>query len=108
MKIHESKPVPMAIAKEIMLTREKKGELSYEQKIATEHLKKFTKLSKEEAEKLMEEISSVTKLSDEVLVQIVDILPKTPEELRVILSMEKFSLREDEINKILEIIKKYA
>jgi DNA-directed RNA polymerase subunit F len=107
MKIIEKKVVPMAIAKEIMLKREKKGELTYEQKIALEHLRKFTKLSKEKAENLMKEISSFVRLSDEILVQIVDIMPKTRDELRLITAMEKFSLREDEMDKILEIVKKY-
>ncbi len=108
MKVKEITPVPMAVAKEILAEREKRGELIYEQKAALEHLKKFTKLSRDKAERLMEEISAVVKLSDEVLIQLVDILPKTPEELRTILAMERFSLREEEIQKILEIIKKYA
>ncbi len=108
MKVGEAKPVPMAIARDILSKREKEGELLYEQKLALEHLKKFTKLSPKKAESLIKEISEVVKLSDEVLIQIVDILPKTPEELRTILSIEKFSLREDEIKKILEIIKKYV
>lgn len=107
MKIIEAKPVPMGVAKEIMVKKERKEEISYEQKLAIEHLKKFTKLSKDKALKLIEEISNVVKLSDEILVQIVDILPQTKDELRTILATEKFSLRDEEIEKILEIIKKY-
>ncbi len=106
MKVEETKPVPMAEAKEIMIKKEEEG-LSYEQKLAVEHLKEFTKLDKEKAEKLMEEISGVVKLSDEILIQIVDILPRTKEELKTITSSEKFALRDEEIDKILEIINKY-
>ena len=107
MKVIEVKPVPMSIAKEIMIKKEGENEISYEQKLAIEHLKKFTKLSKDKALKLAEEISNVVKLSEEILVQIVDILPQTKDEIRTILAAEKFSLKEEEINKILEIIKKY-
>ncbi len=107
-KIIEIKPVPMAVAKELMMKKEKEEEISYEQKLSIEHLKKFTKLSKDKALKLAEEISNVVKLSDEVLVQIVDILPQSIDELRLILASEKFSLREEEMNKILEVIRKYV
>ncbi len=106
MKIEDVKPIPMGKAKEIMLKKEKEG-LSYEQKLALEHLKEFTKLDKEKALKLIEEINSVVKLSEEILIQIVDILPKTKEELKTITSSEKFSLRDEELDKILEILKKY-
>jgi DNA-directed RNA polymerase subunit F len=108
MKVIETKPVSMTEAKEVLSSHEKRKELSYEQKLALEHLNKFTKLKPEEAKKLSEELSSVLRMSQETLVQILNFLPKTPDELRMIFSREKFSLKEDEINKILEIVKKYS
>jgi DNA-directed RNA polymerase subunit F len=108
MKVNETKPVSMTEAKEVLSSREKRKELSYEQKLALEHLNKFTKLKSEEAKKLSEELSNVLRMSQETLVQILNFLPKNPDELRMIFSREKFSLKEDEINKILEIIKKYS
>jgi DNA-directed RNA polymerase subunit F len=47
-------------------------------------------------------------MSQETVVQILNFLPKNADELRMIFSREKFSLKEDEINKILEIIKRYS
>jgi DNA-directed RNA polymerase subunit F len=108
MKVIETKPVSMAESKDILSNREKKKELSYEQKLALEHLNKFTKLKPEEAKKLLEELSSVLRMSQETVVQILNFMPKNPDELRMIFSREKFSLKEDEIKKILEIIKKYS
>jgi DNA-directed RNA polymerase subunit F len=108
MKVIETKPVSMAEAKDILSSREKKKELSYEQKLALEHLNKFTKLKQEDAKKLLEELSSVLRMSQETVVQILNFLPKNADELRMIFSREKFSLKEDEINKILEIIKRYS
>jgi len=108
MKVNETKPVSMAEAREILSSREKKKELGYEQKLALEHLNKFTKLKPEEAKKLLEELSAVLRMSQETVVQILNFLPKDPDELRMIFSREKFSLKEEEINKILEIIKKYS
>jgi DNA-directed RNA polymerase subunit F len=108
MKIIESKPVSMTEAKEILTSRESRKELSYEQKLAFEHLKKFTKLNLEDAKKMSEELSSVLRMSQDTQVQIINFLPKNADEVRMIFSKEKFSLKEDEINKILEITKKYS
>jgi len=107
MKVVEIKPVTMAEAREIMVDREKKGELGYEQKLALEHLKKFSKLGKEESVKLLEELSSAVRMSPETAVQIATILPKTADEVRLVFARERFSLNEEEVAKILEIVKKY-
>ena len=107
MEILKTSPVPMGEAREVMKAREKLGELGYEQKLALEHLLKFTKLDEKAAKKLVEELNSVIRMGKETLVQIVNILPKTPDEVRMIFAREKFSLKEDEVNKILEIVKKY-
>jgi DNA-directed RNA polymerase subunit F len=108
MKVIETKPVSMAEAKDILSNCEKKGELSYERKLALDHLNKFTKINPEEAKKLLGELSGVLRMSQETMVQILNFLPKNADELRMIFSREKFSLKEDEINKILEIIKKHS
>lgn len=107
MKVNETKPVNMAEAKEIMTAREKEGDLGYEQKLAVEHLKKFTKLKSAEAKELAEELSAVLRMNPETLAQIINIMPKNADELRMVFAREKFSLKEEETNKILEIIKKY-
>ncbi len=108
MKVLDIKPISMPEAKEILVSREKSRDLAYEQKLALEHLKKFTKLKVEEAKKFLGDISSVLRMSDETMVQILNLLPKNPDELRMIFAREKFSLKEEEITKILEIIKKYS
>ena len=107
MNVIGTKPVSMAEAKEVMTSQEKDKELTYEQKLALEHLNKFTILDAPEAKKLLDEISGVLRMSEETKIQILNLLPKTPDELRMIFTRENFSLKENEIKKILEIIKKY-
>ena len=108
MRVLDIKAVTMAEAKEVLVKREKVKELGYEQKLAAEHLKKFTKLKPEEAKKFMTELAAIVRMSDETAVQIANLLPKTSDELRLIFAREKFSLKEDEINRILELVKKYS
>jgi len=105
MKVLDSKPVGMPEAKKIMDSLD--GELSYEQKIAREHLRKFTKLKKG-SKKFLEDLSKVLRMSPETMVQILNTLPKNPDELRMIFARERFSLKEEEIEKILQIVKKYS
>jgi len=109
MKVIDTKPVGMPKAKKVMISREKDKdkELTYEQKLALEHLKKFTKLKSAEAKKFLEELSGVLRMSEETKIQILNLLPKTPDELRMIFTRENFSLKDGEIKKILEIVKKY-
>lgn len=108
MKILSVKPIPMAEAKEILEKREKGRELGYEQKLAAEHLKKFTKLKPAEARKFIEEINGIVRMSPETLATLTNIMPQNQDELRLIFSREKFSLKEEEIAKVLETVKKYS
>ena len=108
MKVLETRPVSMPEAKKILTSREKAGELGYEQKLAMEHLNKFTKLEPGKAEKFIEDISSVLRMSPETLMQLTNIMPQNADELRLIFAKEKFSLREEEMGKILEVVKKYS
>ncbi|MBN2203237.1 MAG: hypothetical protein JW700_03575 [Candidatus Aenigmarchaeota archaeon] len=107
MNVIDTKPVGMPVAKKIMSGIETDRELTYEQKLALEHLNKFTVLEPAKAEKLLEEVSGVLRMSDETRIQILNLLPKNPDELRMIFTRENFSLKENEIKTILEIIKKY-
>jgi DNA-directed RNA polymerase subunit F len=109
MEILKTRPVPMGMADAVMSKKGKdtEKELGYEQNLAVEHLTKFTRLDAKNAEKLMEEINSVLRMGAETLVQIVNVMPKNPDEVRMIFAREKFSLKEDEVAKILEIVKKY-
>ena len=71
-----------------------------------DYLKKFTKLKKDKAEKLFEEIKALNnpKIKEENIIKIVDFLPKDKEDLVVLVDT---GLSEEETNAILEIVKKY-
>lgn len=98
--ILDMKPLTMAEVKEQVKDLEEKKELQ-------DYLKKFTKLSKEKADALIEELRGLDniKLKEEYVVKIVDFLPKDAENLNKIFS--DISLDEKEINDILDIVKKY-
>jgi DNA-directed RNA polymerase subunit F len=106
MEIKDEKVITDAEAKEILEAREKSGELKYEQANALKHLRKFCSLSKEKAEKLVEELRKIEKLRDRQIVAIVNFLPEDKEDLKVVLHKDYSSFTEDEITLILEAVKK--
>ncbi|MGC8993482.1 MAG: hypothetical protein ACP5H3_02310 [Candidatus Aenigmatarchaeota archaeon] len=107
MEIIDEKPITFAEAKEILESKSKK-ELKYEQANALEHLKKFTKLSLKEEEKLKEELRKISKLNENHIVLICNFLPTTKDELRAVLYKDYNSFEEAELNSIIEIVKKFA
>lgn len=78
-----------------------------ENKNLSDYFKKFSKVSKEDCLKLVEEIKSLNnlKVREENIIKIADFLPETSEDVNKIFN--DVSLTEEEINAILAIVKKY-
>ncbi len=106
MEVIEEKFVTNSEAKNILDDGVDKDEeeREYEQKIAIEHLKKYSKIDAKKVEKLKESLVEVDGLSEEQIVAIADILPKDRDDLRVILSKGRFNLDDTSANQILEIV----
>ncbi len=95
-------PLSLAQVKEIVETIDPEGE---ETKEIRGYIKKFTKLSIDESNKIEEEIQSleIEKIKREHIVKIIDLLPEDASDLNKI--FVDVSLDENEINKILEVVK---
>ncbi|MCD6403486.1 MAG: DNA-directed RNA polymerase subunit F [Candidatus Aenigmarchaeota archaeon] len=106
MEIINEKLVTDAEAKEILEKRSKETEFGYEQKNALEHLRKYVKIDAKKAKELYEELKKVEKLRERQIIQIINILPKDQDDLRVILQKDFNILDESEVNLILEAVKK--
>lgn len=93
-------PIPLA-----HITSYVKDEEQY--KVTQDYVKKFCKLSKEDADKLMSEIRALNnlKIKEETLVKIADFCPQDAEDVSKIFT--DVSLTEEETNAILAIVKKY-
>ena len=96
--IIKQEPVSLAEAKELV------GD---ERPDVQKFVKTFTKMKTEEAKKMREEIEKleILKVKLENIAKIIDILPEDASDLNKI--FVDVSLDEDEINKILEVVKKY-
>jgi len=109
MKVKEEKFITWAEAKKILEKRTADiGELGYEQKNALEHLKRFSKLSSKKTQELITELRKTERLKDKHIMYIINMLPKTPEDLKVLFSNEMIELGESDQKRILSAVKKYV
>ena len=78
-----------------------------ETKPIVSYLKSFCKLSQSDADKLVQEIRALNnpKISEDLLVKIIDFLPHDSEDLNKIFL--EIGLSEEEVNAILALVKKY-
>lgn len=102
------KKIPLSISEIEEFIKEKKEGESKKIEVMREYIKKFAKLKPEEAKKLRNELKAlnIAKLGEEQIVKIIDILPEDAEDLRKIFFASS-TLNQDEIQKILEVVKKY-
>ena len=106
MIIKNSTIISNSEAKNILIKKMKERELTFEQQQQTyEYLRNVTKLSKTDAEKLIKELEGFG-LKEESLMNIVNLLPKDEQVLKLILKKEK-ELKPAQIKNILDIVSKY-
>lgn len=103
--VEEEKMASLAEVKNLLTKDEKDGELNYEKRLALEHAKQFAILNVTQTNKLITQLTKLERVSDSLAYKIAELLPQHPEEVRPIFAKERFTLEEDEIKKIIEIVK---
>ena len=111
-EVKEFDYITIAEAKELMEKiaeeRQKRAELLFETRRALKHLRTFARLPADKAKELAEELLRLPQVpSKEIAVKLVDIMPRIPDEVRIIYAKEKITLSPEEIEQILDVIDKY-
>ncbi|RLJ01612.1 MAG: DNA-directed RNA polymerase subunit F [Candidatus Aenigmatarchaeota archaeon] len=106
MEILKEEAIPAVEAKNSLQKRDKDS-LTYEQKIALDFLKKNVKINVTDARKMFNELLEVGRVKPHQAAMVVNILPKTKDDVKLIFAKERLVLNDEEINRILEIVKKY-
>ena len=92
------------ILDQIRLKRAEEEELGYELRRAIRHADLFSKGSAEESRAIIEQLMKMEKMSREIALKIADVRPVNKDELRAIYAKERFTLSEEELNSILDIV----
>ncbi|MFH1055338.1 MAG: RNA polymerase Rpb4 family protein [Candidatus Altiarchaeota archaeon] len=113
MNVLEEKPVALTDVSAILKEKDKdyteRGtELTYEQKRAFEHAQKFSKVSVKDAQEMSAKLAELgITLSDDRIVKIIDLMPKSVDDIRAIFAKERFKYSEEEIKKITDVVDQY-
>jgi DNA-directed RNA polymerase subunit F len=83
-------------------------ELRYELARAVEHVNRFAELDPAEAQEFVAELRELEKVDEATAYKIVDLQPLDRDELRAIYAQERYSLSGDELDEILNVVRKYA
>lgn len=101
--------VTLPEVKDILESEAKDRELSTEQKYALEHSQRFARLDDKKARKLVSElVSEVEGLSETIAIKIADLMPKDPEDIRILFAKERAGAQKKDVEKILAIVEKYG
>ncbi len=94
---------------EIQEQRAEEGddEQVYEFRKALRHAELFSKLSASDSRELVNELEKLEKMKPEIAIRIADTLPESNDELRAIYAKERFTMSDDELAEILDLIKQY-
>jgi DNA-directed RNA polymerase subunit F len=112
-EIHIVKETPLNMAEmrhRLEEIKKRDKELNFRAKKTEEYLNLASKIKLQKADELKKELQKleIERLKPTLITKIIDILPKDLDSLRSIFSNEALSLKEDDIVKILDVVKKYA
>jgi DNA-directed RNA polymerase subunit F len=109
MKIINEKPISVYELKdEIDLIKKREKELNFRAKKVEEYYTALPKLKKVSEFKKDLKSLEISRLKPESIIHIINIGPKDIDSLKALLSSKNLTLKEDDLKKILETVKKYV
>jgi DNA-directed RNA polymerase subunit F len=103
-EIVSEEEITLPQVKKVISKRAKEGELSFQQTITLEHATTFSKMPPAVATKLIEKLMKTYNVTRALAVQVVNIAPVTPEELRTILDARSTSVTNEQIAEIVDLV----
>ncbi|HJH31975.1 MAG TPA: RNA polymerase Rpb4 family protein [Methanosarcinaceae archaeon] len=79
-------------------------ELGYELRKAISHADMFAKSSAAKSRELVNKLNEQEKMKPEIAVRLTDIMPRSRDELRTVYAKERYTLSEEELDEILDLI----
>ncbi len=103
-EIISEEEVTLPQVKKLLAQRGKEGELSFQQSITLEHASAFSRMAPAVSIKVVDKLLKTYDLTRSQAVQIVNIAPTTVEELKSILSSRSTSLTDEQMIEIVDLI----
>ncbi|MBU0471962.1 MAG: hypothetical protein KKF89_03265 [Nanoarchaeota archaeon] len=110
-EIIEKTPITIVNLKtELKNIHKRDGELTFRGNKTEEYLNDFVKLSKKDADELTVKLNKLdlARLKPQFITKVVDLMPTTVNELKVILQGYTLSIKTEDMNKIVKVVKEYV
>jgi len=102
--VEDGKIVPLSNVKKMLEKEEKARELSYEQRLALEHSKQFTSIDTKSTTKFIKRLMQIERVNQTLATKIVELHPRSENEVRAIFAKERFNLEPEDIKNIIDIM----
>lgn len=87
---------------------EEREDMTYEQKIALEHARRFARVDVDNANKMIAELKALVPDVDEMYAfKVADLTPQHPDDVRSIYQKSGAELSDDDLEKIIDVVDKY-
>lgn len=109
LKIMSETPISaIELKKKLEEIKKRDKELGNKSTRTLEYLNTFTRLTLKEAEDLKQKVISlnIPRLKDRHIIKILDLMPQDIESLKMLFTGENITIKQEDINKIFEAIKK--
>jgi DNA-directed RNA polymerase subunit F len=103
-EIISEEEITLPQVKKVLTQRAKEGELSFQQSITLEHATSFSKMAPAVSVKVVEKLISNYNVSRSQAVQIVNIAPTTIEELKSVFDTKMTNLTDEKLMEIVDLI----
>jgi DNA-directed RNA polymerase subunit F len=108
--IIEEKEIPMfELKEELTKIKKREEEPNYRVQKTEEYVNTFVSLKPKQAKELVEKLQklNIPRMNDKIISKIVDILPRTVDELKVILQGYTITVNNDNIKKIVNTVNEF-
>jgi DNA-directed RNA polymerase subunit F len=107
--VEEGRLVSLAEVKTMLEEAQRtRKDLTYEQKIALEHAKRFARVDGKTAVAIAQEVrAKMPDLEEKYAVRIADLLPQHPDDVRAILQKSRHELSDADIESVIAIVDKH-
>src|ERR1041385_1469544 len=102
----EGRLISLAEVKAMLEKSQKdRAELTYEQKIALEHAKRFARVEPKVAQAISKAVqAALAGVEEKFALRVADLLPQHPDDVRAIFQKSRHELSDDDVAKILAIV----
>ncbi len=108
LQVINEKPLTMAELKEKLEEIKKRDkEISEKTQKTLIYLNKFTNVKEKEALKLKEDLINlnIPRIKEKHIIKIIDLMPKDIESLKLIFSIDNVTVKQEDLQRILEVLK---